>query len=240
MLNKYKFSISNGSSSINIPLIMNNNNENQDNKEIFINSELQKSINKIENFEKESYTSKSEYKLIYKFFNGSYNESFSNTGFLEEDFEQKNSFTKSLFLLEFYNTPNVKNKMLFNTTLNVTPNPEYGKGCDVKIEGKKVITSTFTIKYIQNELYLLYFNRKFTPEVGKNYISVYMKSIFLNAKTGKAHYFINTENDTIIKSTDLKEPLYYYEIRFYEDFTYAFYKNGELAVNVVLREVATR
>ena len=240
MLKKYKIQVT--KDDLYLPINLSNENTKYNDDTVFIESEIQKSINPIVNLEKEAYEPMTSYTMQFKFFtNNSYTTNFGGVGFTEPKFQTKNSFKKSLFLFEFYDALNSPNNMLFTTTVGVNPSPANGKGVDLIGNTPQ---PSLTVNQIKNDLYLIFFNRDFSSlkniktEGGKKYVSLYVKSMFLNAKTGKVHYFMNIPTDTIISNSEFNEALFYHEIRFFEDFTYSFYEDNTKLNNIIYREVA--
>lgn len=239
---KYKILLNGSGNTINIPLKLESCIYN-DIDDTIIDNLTSKEINEYINYEKELYESTQSYNLMFKFFNESYDPLFDFAGFEELDY-QKNAFKKSFFLLEFYDNNISTNTRKFSTTLSVYPNLRGGKGCDIDvIDGKKVYKSTFTVNKPKNELFLisnyrdlLLYNNVISDGT-KKYILMYVKIMFLNAKTGNIHYFINSEDDEQISINDFNDTLYYYEIRFYDDFTYGFYKDNMLKESIVFKEL---
>jgi len=205
------------------------------------NDDFEVEINENFNLEKESYKPKNDYKLFFKFYKNSYLTDFAYAGFNNSEDFKKNVFKKSMFLLEFYINDTDKSRK-FSQTLSVYPNEKSKKGCDI-LTG--IISSTFTVNNPLNELYFLYNHRNFSnfenikSFAGEDYSPMYMKAMFLNAKTGKAHYFIldKDNNNTVLNSGEFNDSLYYSEVRFFKDFTYGFYVNGVLVDNIYFKEV---
>ena len=243
MLN-YKILINTGDTNANIPLSLNFNTKLSISDDENINNQVQTFINPIINYEKEAYIPISSYTLNFNFYDANltpvYNNSWLNAGFNLPNDLNKNKFKKSLILLEFYlNNQGNSNNMVFSTTLSIYPNRATNKGSDtVVISANTTYYSSFTINNVKNEIYNLFFNRDFSTlsniqqDNNGNYVSLYMKSIFLNASNGIPQYFVNTTQIDTFNQT-----LYFYEIRFYENYTYAFYNSGGETTNINLYEL---
>ncbi len=244
MLN-YNILTSTGDTSIIIPISMDNNPKNHDENDDLGNSVANSSINSIVNKEKEGFTPSSPYKLEFYFMqSGQYSNSWGAAGFNMPEDINKNIFKKSEFLIEFYDSNLPTNNLLFNTTLGIYPNKSSAKGADNEINGTGItVYTTFTITEVRNELYLLFFTRDFNRlsniliDNNGRYIKLYMKVMFLNAKTGNVHYFFESPDSTPLDSNNFIPSIYYNEIRFYENLTYSFYKEGLQITNIKFNEI---
>lgn len=240
MLKEYKILFDNSDKNLIIPISTNYDSRLND----FDSPNISSYINSIENGEKESYSPIINYQLVYYFFNDTkfpiYNDQWEWTGFDMSIDNIKNIFKKSLFLLEFYDSNNLDAaNMQFATTLSVNPNIKTHKGCDITItSGVTTYFSSFTTNDYRNELYNFFYlrdllknsNINFDSNLNLNYITLYMKSMFLNAKSGGIQYFINTETTMVTNN------MFFYEIRFYENYTYGFFNNNILQSIINLYE----
>ena len=237
-----------GDTSIDISLSMDRDIKNHDDLDSIAQNIEQKEINSIINNETEPYEPIFPYELEFQFWDGlTYSKEWTGAGFvytastINGDLS-KNVFKKSQFLLEFYDNNTTSNNLLFNTTLSTYPTPT-GKGCDITTIGSAVtLFTTYTITNPLNDIYFLYFNRDFNSlsnikidENDNKYVSVYMKAMFLNAKTGIVQYFCNSL--TPVMNTQFNQSLYYFEIRFYENFQYSFFQNNSQVFTITLSEI---
>lgn len=241
---KYKILNTSGDTNGIIPLSLNFNTKLDIDDNDNIDNIIQTFINPIDNNEQEAYSPLSAYTINFYFYNSSvtpiYNNSWLNAGFNLPTDLTKNIFQKSLFLLEFYaDNQGGSNNMLFSTTLSIYPNPSTSKGSNTINNGGTVTyDSSFTIDNPKNEIYNFFFNRDFSDltniqqDSNGNYVSLYVKSIFLNASTGIPQYFTNIQTVSSFNQT-----LYFYEVRFYDNYTYAFFNNGNLINNINLYEL---
>ena len=247
MLN-YSILASTGDTSIVIPLSMDNNPKNHDENNDLATSVALSSINPIINNEKEGFISVSSYKLQFNFIqNGLYYSTWQAAGFDMPNDVNKNVFKKSEFLIEFYDSNSITNNLLFNTTLGIYPNRISAKGADSTLDGSTItVYTTFTVTEVRNELYLLFFNRDFSSlsnvqsDSNGRYVKLYMKVMFLNAKTGNIHYFFESPNFIPLDSNTFVPSVYYNEVRFYENLTYAFYRNDNRITEINFNEIFVR
>ncbi len=238
-----------GDTMIMFPLSMDNNPKNHDENNDFASATAIAAINPILNLEKDGYNAASSYSMGFNFIGSGdlYYSTWNAAGFNMPSDVNKNVFKKSEFLIEFYDTNQESNNLQFSTTLSIYPNKN-GKGADSTGSGTAITVSTkFTVSSIANELYLLYYYRDFDsiPNVksetgGRRYVSLFMKVMFLNAKTGNVHYFFESPNFLPLTSATFIPSVYYNEIRFYEDLTYAFYRNGVQISTLNFNEIYVR
>lgn len=202
-------------------------------------------INPPVNIEKESYSCKTPYKIYFNFYNNSgFTTKFENAGFVFPADLYKNAFKKSLFLVEFYDNLTSKNR-IFSTTLSVYPNVIGKKGPESSlISGLRVLDSIYDISIPLNEMFFIYNYRNFSNFTNTQtdgdikYASMFVKIMFLNAKTGKVQYFMaDTNTGTTLNSNEFNENLYYYEIRFYNNYKYSFYKSGVEQTDIYFKEI---
>ena len=244
MLN-YRILASTGTTSIVIPLSMDNNPMNHDDDDDLASNAAIAAVNPIIDNEQEGYSPASNYKIQFNFIsNGIYYDTWQAAGFVMPDDIQKNVFKKSMFLVEFYDSNLSTNNLLFNTTVSIYPNEATAKGADSSGTGTGMtVYTTFTVDEVRNELYLLFYNRDFsslsnvqTDSTG-TYVSLYMKVMFLNAKTGNVQYFFQSSNFIPLTTTAFVPSVYYNEVRFYNNLTYAFYNNGVLLTSINYNEI---
>jgi hypothetical protein len=246
MLN-YNILTTSGDTSIIIPISMDNNPKNHDENDDLATAVAKASINPIVNREKDGFAPASPYKIQFNFIQGGIYYTWQAAGFDMPGDLNKNIFKKSEFLIEFYDTNSQANNLLFSTTLGIYPNKASAKGADSDLDGNTLtVYTTFTVSEIRNELYLLFFNRDFDSlsnvltDTNGRYVKLYMKVMFLNAKTGNVHYFFEDTKYTPLDSASFVPTIYYNEIRFYENLTYAFFRNGTQVTSLNYNEIYIR
>lgn len=240
---KYKILKTNYSNQITIPLTAGNVDVTNISNEELYNSE----VNLIINQEKEAYRCRDNYRFTFNFYDTSFGPNFNKAGFNLPTDLTKNSFKKSIFLIEFYDNLVTKNR-IFSNTLSVYPNIKSNKGPNtMMVDGVLNVMSVYEINDSGNEMYYIYNHRSFSNfknikiEDGEEYSSMYIKIMFLNAKTGKVQYFIgDTNNATVLNEANFDSDLYYYEIRFYRDYTFSFYQNGIKQTNIYFKELVVK
>lgn len=207
------------------------NNSNIDYKNILVDEDEIK-FNPIRNVERESYQPRLAHSIKFYFYKDGYGVDFANAGFKIPEDLNRNVFRKSSFVVEFYEKGETMT-WVGSTTLTTYGSSEGGKGAAV-VDNKPI--PHYMLMNDVNDLFYIYNYRDFNQFLDGG--RMFVKVIFQNALTGKRHYFVKSEQEPKqMLSNEFTEDDFYHEIRFFDDYTFLFYDNGEQRTDVRFKEL---
>lgn len=159
----------------------------------FVSQQRGISINDIEDIEKQSFYTTSDFDIRFLFYSGSasipYSPNLTFATFTQQEAETRSrNFIGSFFILQIYDTPISETQTLLHTG--------YYNGFNFLDDSSNPILSIFDVTQSnQREFNYYYFSNNFLNSTTANTITVYGRFYFYNAKTGRLQLFYNNNDE---------------------------------------------